>query len=48
MYFIYLYQNRTMKPVEIILRRERRGGGRRIEVGESNQGMLLEHMEMSQ
>jgi hypothetical protein len=33
MYFIYLYANRTVKPVEIVLRRV--GGG-----GESNKSTL--------
>jgi hypothetical protein len=26
MYFIYLYENRTMKPIEVVLRRGRRDG----------------------
>jgi hypothetical protein len=32
MYFVFLYENRRMKPGEIILRREG-GGGRRIREG---------------
>jgi hypothetical protein len=31
MYFIYMYENRTMKPTEIFLRRG--GGGRMMESG---------------
>jgi hypothetical protein len=39
MYYIYLYENKTMKPVEIILSR---GRGRRENDGEDepNQGTL--------
>jgi hypothetical protein len=29
MYFVFMYENRTMKPVEIILRRGRRDKGER-------------------
>jgi hypothetical protein len=39
MYFIYLHENRTMKPVEIGLRRGKEGM-RRNEEGESIQGIL--------
>jgi hypothetical protein len=28
MYFVYVYENRTLKPVEILLRKGRRRGGR--------------------
>jgi hypothetical protein len=39
-YFAFMYENRTMKPVEIVLRR---GGGTKRENdggGESNKGIL--------
>jgi hypothetical protein len=31
MYFVYMYGNRTMKPVEIVLRRVKEGSGRILE-----------------
>jgi hypothetical protein len=31
MYFVSIYENRRMKPVEIVLRREEEGRGRRME-----------------
>jgi hypothetical protein len=34
-YFVYTYENRTIKPVEIVLRSRERGQGRKME-GESN------------
>jgi hypothetical protein len=36
-YFIFLYENRRMKPVEIVLRSQ--GGGRR-EQGEQRRGKI--------
>jgi hypothetical protein len=39
MYFVFMYENRRMKPIEIVLRRE--GGGKKNDgVGKSNYDTL--------
>jgi hypothetical protein len=40
MYFIYLHENRTMKPVEILLRREWGGVKENHGLDEFNQGIF--------